>query len=128
MDRIIDEMRNMKPDWAGPNTKAPPTWIVENVRIVAERDLLGTRDPDDVEVDPDDGTVAMHWNHKDNGQSFALLFQTRSTIIGVLTDLFNKTGYPPWRLHIEDCNSIREKLDHPIIKILTTNTEHQRSK
>jgi hypothetical protein len=127
MDEVIDEIRGLSQGWAGPNTRAPTAWMVENVRTVARRNLPNAREPDDVEVDPDDGTVTIHWSHRGHGQHFALSFQTRSKVIGVLTDMFNKTGYPPWRLPLEDSAAIQEKLEHPLVNLLITTDEHNRS-
>lgn len=79
-----------------------------------------------MEVDPDDGTITLHWSHRGRGQDFALVFQTRYKIIGVLSDLFNRTGYPPWRLPLDDQEGIGEKLSHPTVKALITKTEQER--
>lgn len=127
MDEIVEEIRNIKPGWAGPNTKAPTQWMVENVKTIAVRHLFGVRNPDDVEIDPDDGTVTIWWSHPTHGQHFALSFQTRSKVMGVLTDMFNKTKYPPWRLPLEDSDAIREKLEHQTVKALITQHEDSRS-
>jgi len=125
MNDIIDELLELKSEWAGPNTRSPSVWMIENVRTVANRNLQYARAPDEIEVDPDDGSITLHWTRKDCGQSFALAFQTRSKVIGVLTDLFQKTGYPPWRIPIEDSDAIREKLAHPTVNNLLTTIEKE---
>jgi hypothetical protein len=127
MEEILEEIRGIAPGWAGPTTKAPNPWIVENFETIIARHLHSVRNPDEIEIDPDDGAITIYWSSRELKQTFSLSFQSRTTIIGVLTDLHNYTGYPPWRLPIEDLGSIQEKLNHPAVKILTTIANHNRS-
>ena len=127
MDEILEEIRGMAPGWAGPNTKAPNPWIVKNFENIVARHFHEVRNPDEIEIDPDDGAITIYWSSRELGQTFSLSFQARTTIIGVLTDLHKSTGYPPWRLPIEDSESIQENLNHPAVKILTTIANHDRS-
>lgn len=127
MDEIINELRALEHGWAGPNTKAPTKWLVENFKVVADRHLNAVRDPDCVEVDPDDGAITIRWMHENHGQGFTLVFQSRSKIIGVLSGMVNRTGYPPWRLPLEDSTSITEKLSHPLVNLLMTTNESERN-
>lgn len=127
MKKIINELLDLKAGWAGLGTIPPSPCLVEDLKNMIDVNLQSSRMPDDVEVDEEDGSIALYWTHRALGRSFALIFQRRGQVIGVLAELGINSGYAPWSLPLDDTGSLQEKLSHPAVKDLLTNKEHERT-
>lgn len=88
-DRVARELESLKDGWAGAGSIAPSADIVSEIESVLDRFPSNALMPS-IEVEEDDGSVAIRWIAADGASSFALVFRGRGKVVGI-----SATANPP---------------------------------
>ncbi|MGY4237295.1 hypothetical protein ACVIIW_006242 [Bradyrhizobium sp. USDA 4449] len=115
-DRVVRELGRIKDDWAGPGTVAPSKRVLSDVEAVAMRLPSNLKMPA-IDVDEEDGSVAIRWVAENRSRSFSLVFRGNGKVSGVLA-----TIEPPrsssWSLGVGEEIKIALKLEDSLVRQL----------
>ncbi|MGY3035923.1 hypothetical protein ACVIIV_005093 [Bradyrhizobium sp. USDA 4354] len=115
-DKIVRELGRVRDGWAGPGTVAPSKRVLADVETVAMRLPLNLKTPL-IDIDEEDGSVALRWIAADKESSFSLVFRGNGKVLGVLA-----TIEPPrsvsWSLGVREEVQIAFKLDENLVRNL----------
>jgi hypothetical protein len=82
-DRITSELGRLRPEWAGPGSVSPSQELIQQVEFVLDRLPLKASMPQ-IEVEEEDGSVALRWIAPNKKRSFSLVFRGNGRVTGVL--------------------------------------------
>jgi hypothetical protein len=82
-DRITSELGRLRPEWAGPGSVLPSQELIQQVELVLDRLPLKASMPQ-IEVEEEDGSVALRWIAPNKKRSFSLVFRGNGRVTGVL--------------------------------------------
>jgi hypothetical protein len=115
-DKIVRELGRVKDGWAGPGTVAPSKRVLADVETVAMRLPLNLKTPT-IDIDEEEGSVALRWIAADKESSFSLVFRGNGKVLGVLA-----TIEPPrsvsWSLGVREEVQIAFKLEENLVRNL----------
>jgi hypothetical protein len=115
-DRIVSELGRIKDGWAGEGTVAPTNQIVTDVESAIERLPVFAKMPA-IEIDEEDGTVALRWLAQDRNSSLSLVFRGNKRVTGVFA-----TIAPPrsttWSFSVSEEIQIAKQFDEPTVRQL----------
>jgi hypothetical protein len=118
-DKIVGELGRIKDGWAGPDTVAPSKAVLDDVETVAMRLPSNLKMPA-IDVDEEDGSVAIRWLAEDRSRSFSLVFRGNARVSGVFA-----TIEPPrsvsWSLGVAEEVQIASKLEENLVRQLIVN-------
>lgn len=99
-DSVTMELARLKDGWDGAGSISPNTRIKADVQAVLEAMPSRVSMPE-MEVEPDDGTVALRWISPDLQASFSLVFRGDGKVTGVLSKI-NPPRSTPWTAEVSD--------------------------
>ncbi|MCP1931788.1 hypothetical protein [Bradyrhizobium elkanii] len=117
-DRIVRELGRIKDGWAGPGTVAPSATMLADVEAVVAHLLANAKMPS-IEVDEEDGSVALRWVAASRNQSFSLVFRGNGKVSGVLATI-DPPRSKSWSLTVNDEIQIASRLDEQAARQLIT--------
>jgi hypothetical protein len=82
-DRVASELGRLRPEWAGPGSVSPSKELIQQVELVLDR-LPSEAPMPHIEVEEEDGSVALRWIGSNKKRSFSLVFRGNGRVTGVL--------------------------------------------
>jgi hypothetical protein len=118
-DRVALELYRLENGWAGSGSIAPSDHIIEDVGAVLDR-LPSNASMPHIEVEEDDGSVALRWIASDKLSSFALVFQGNGSVIGVSATI-NPPRSTSWTAKVSDEIRLAAAFENaPTYEVLTS--------
>lgn len=79
-ERVVRELGRIKDGWAGENSKAPAQQILDDIELALNRLPPDASSPL-IEIDEEDGVVALRWIAEDRLRSFSLVFTGNERVV-----------------------------------------------
>lgn len=117
VDSIILRLGKLTDGWAGEDTRAPTSKIIDIAQNLLNL-LPATTQLPEVEVDEEFGSINFSWSNSEYSQTFSLSIPNEKTVIGVVSCLSQR--YPEsWKFSANDDMKMKEMLESsPIIRRL----------
>jgi hypothetical protein len=116
-DRIVSELGRIKDGWAGEGTVAPAAQTISDVEMAVERIPVSAKMPA-IEIDEEDGTVALRWVAEDRSSSFSLVFRGNGRATGVIATI-DPPRSSTWGFAVSEEIQIAKQFDEPMVRQLT---------
>jgi hypothetical protein len=108
-DQVTSELARLPPAWAGPGSVSSSKNLIQEVESVLDRLPLNVPMPQ-IEVEEEDGSVALRWIYSNKMQCFSLVFRGNGRVTGVLATV-NPPQSRSWSAPIADEIRIASELE-----------------
>ncbi|RXH15150.1 hypothetical protein EAS54_18865 [Bradyrhizobium guangzhouense] len=115
-ERVGFELAKLADGWAGDGSVAPSIKVVRDVGLVLNQLPFKTRIPI-VDIDEENGSVAVRWIADDRMKSFSLVFRGNGKVSGVLATI-DPPRSKSWSFEVGEEVQIASKLEEPSVRHL----------